>query len=257
MFAGTAPADAIPQPGVVEAFPPVRPATHHRAVVIVLPVVFPPALGTDVAGAASHERPVSAAGTRVGLVRRTSEDISLRGVGVEPGSPLPDQVGVREGRVVVGPAPDGHGAMVHDDAAGSDKPSPVDAPDGRLRRRRHGRGTPGNLLSRTTALVCSGKLPTSALTTAGSRTTRGHQPDWPSHQRGGPSSRRTTAAATTERESATRKDTHRGSAECSNTIRSRTPATGVSCRSISGVALYMRPHPSHGSEWQPSHELLN
>ena len=49
----------------IEAQPPVRSAANHVAVVVVLSVVLPPALGTDLTPAALREREVTAAGTRV------------------------------------------------------------------------------------------------------------------------------------------------------------------------------------------------
>ena len=106
---------------VVEALSSVRAASHDMTVVVVLAVVLPPALSTDVIGAALVQRAMSATWARIRPVPR-SEDVELSRVGVEPGLPLRDLFLVAHHAIVAaagevaawiwqweGPAPDGRG----------------------------------------------------------------------------------------------------------------------------------------------------
>lgn len=103
MRAAHSSAPFIFHPCLIEADRPVGSASDNRAVVVILAVVFPSALGAYVVGAALIEGGVTATRARVGASTGWSKDIAHRRVCVEPGSSALDQLFVREAGVIVRP----------------------------------------------------------------------------------------------------------------------------------------------------------
>jgi hypothetical protein len=76
----------VPGARGIEAQPPVWSAPYHSTVVLILSVVFPPALIADLVPAALRQGGVAAAWTGVErVVSGRGQGVLLRDVGVEPG----------------------------------------------------------------------------------------------------------------------------------------------------------------------------
>jgi hypothetical protein len=79
----------------------VRTTTYHVSIVIVLAVVFPPALATYLVPAALRERGMPAAGARVRAVGTVPKHVSLPRVLLKPASTLGDHFFVAQRRVII------------------------------------------------------------------------------------------------------------------------------------------------------------
>lgn len=88
--------------GCLKALRTIRTSAHDVGVMIVLPVVLPPALLADFVPTPFGESDAPAARTRVRTTRVAGEDVPLFGVHLEPSGSLGDQLLVRQRRVVVG-----------------------------------------------------------------------------------------------------------------------------------------------------------
>src|SRR5262245_24841057 len=102
MSPSRAAARQVLSPCIVEAMSSVWSASHDRAVVVVLTVVLPAALITDVVNASFVEGEMPAAGARVRSLASWCEDVELLGVRVEPRSPSSQFLLVGHGRILVG-----------------------------------------------------------------------------------------------------------------------------------------------------------